>query len=290
MAYQIFGIVFPIFAIVLVGFLYARRHAPDMAATNKINIDIFVPALIFDVLSGRDFNLQEYQSLALAAAVIVLGSGLLAWPVARMLKYQTKTFVPPMMFSNSGNMGLPLTLFAFGEQALPAAVVLFIVENFLHFSVGMRIMDTKASLLAILRMPMVLATFAGLIVALANFRIPEVLSIPIEMMGKVSIPLLLFALGVRLIHVDWSAWRIGAAGAIVCPVTGLLFALPLGLFLDLPEIQFAQLMVFGALPPAVLNYMVSERYNQEPHLVASIVMMGNLASVAVIPAVLVFVL
>ncbi len=290
MAYQIFGIVFPIFAIVLVGFLYARRHAPDMAATNKINIDIFVPALIFDVLSGRDFDLGTYQSLAWAAAVIVLGSGLLAWPVARLLNYQVKTFVPPMMFSNSGNMGLPLALFAFGEQALPAAVVLFIVENFLHFSVGMRIMDTRASLLAILRMPMVLATFAGLAVAIANIRIPEFVAVPIEMMGKVSIPLLLFALGVRLIHVEWSAWRIGLAGALVCPLTGLAFALPLAFLLDLPEIQFAQLLVFGALPPAVLNYMVAERYNQEPHLVASIVMMGNLASVAVIPAVLVFVL
>ena len=212
MAWQIFSIVFPIFVIVLAGYLYARRHAPDMAAANKLNIDIFTPALIFHVLSGKDFNLGEYQQLAAAGAVVILGSGLLAWPIARLLNYQVRTFVPPMMFSNSGNMGLPLALFAFGEAALPAAVVLFIVENFLHFSVGMKMMESRSSLLELLKLPMLVATFAGLVVAALHIEIPQIIAIPIEMVGQVAIPLMLFSLGVRLINVDWSAWRIGAVG------------------------------------------------------------------------------
>jgi predicted permease len=290
MAWQIFSIVFPIFVIVLAGYLYARRHAPDMAAANKLNIDIFTPALIFHVLSGKDFNLVEYQELAAAGAVVILGSGLVAWPIARLLNYQVKTFVPPMMFSNSGNMGLPLALFAFGEAALPAAVVLFIVENFLHFSVGMKMMDSRASLLELLKLPMLVATFAGLIVAAMHIEIPQIVAIPIEMVGQVAIPLMLFSLGVRLLNVDWSAWRIGTVGAVVCPMSGLLIGVPIGLILELSELHFAMLVVFAALPPAVLNYMVSERFNQEPHQVASIVMLGNLASVVVIPVMLAFVL
>ncbi|MCG8425733.1 MAG: AEC family transporter, partial [Chromatiales bacterium] len=276
MAGQIFNIVFPIFAIVLVGFIYARKHEPDMAAANKLNIDIFTPALIFHVLSGKDFHLAEYQALAIGGTVVVLGSGLLAWPVAKLFKFPVKTFVPPMMFSNSGNMGLPLALFAFGEQALPAAVVLFIVENLFHFSVGMKMMDTSTSMLGLLRLPMLIATFAGLLVAGFNVEIPEVIAIPIEMVGQIAIPLMLFALGVRLISVNWSDWRIGLAGAIVCPLTGVILALAVDLLLGLSSEQFAMLLVFGALPPAVLNYMVSERFNQEPHRVAAIVMMGNL--------------
>ena len=110
MVAQIFSIIFPILAIVLVGYFYGRRHAPDMAAANKLNIEIFVPALIFDVLSGKDFNLGEYQLLAVGGVAVIFGSGLLAWPIARLLKYQFKTFVPAMMFNNSGNMGVPLCL------------------------------------------------------------------------------------------------------------------------------------------------------------------------------------
>lgn len=287
---QIFNIVFPIFAIVLVGYLYARRHLPDMAAANKVNIDIFVPALIFDVLSGKDFNLGDYQLLALGGGLIVLGSGLLAWPIARLLGYRIRTFVPPMMFNNSGNMGLPLALFAFGEAALPAAVMLFIISNTLHFSLGMKMLDSRASLIGLLKIPMLIATIAGLAVAITPIQIPSLLAIPIEMMGQVSIPLMLFSLGVRLIHVEWRAWRIGLAGAIVCPLTGILIALALGTIFQLDDMQYAILLLFGALPPGVLNFMLAERFDQQPELVASIVMIGNLASILVIPGMLYFVL
>ena len=290
MVSQIFSIIFPILAIVLVGYLYGRRHAPDMAAANKLNIEIFVPALIFDVLSGKEFNLGEYQLLAVGGLAVIFGSGLLAWPIARLLNYQFKTFVPPMMFNNSGNMGLPLALFAFGEAALPAAVVLFIIENTLHFSVGIKMLDSRSSIMGLLKSPLLIASLAGLVVAVMHIEIPEVVAIPIEMLGQVSIPLMLFALGVRLIHIDWHAWRIGVAGAIVCPLSGILIALGMGALLSLDKSQYAMLVVFGALPPAVLNYMFAERFNQQPEQVASIVMMGNLASMAVIPAVLVFVL
>jgi len=66
MLWQLISIVFPIFAIVLLGFLYARKHSPDMAAANKLNIDIFVPALVFDVLTSKTFNLVDFQSLTIA--------------------------------------------------------------------------------------------------------------------------------------------------------------------------------------------------------------------------------
>lgn len=290
MVWQLISIIFPIFAIILLGFIYGRKHTPDMAAANKLNIDVFVPALIFDVLTAKSFNLVEYQSLAIGGVAVVLGSVIVAWPVARLAGYQVKTFVPPMLFNNSGNMGLPLMLFAFGEQALPAAVVLFIIENTLHFSVGMKIVNSTASMLAMLRIPMLLATIAGLAVSVGEFHIPALLATPIQMLGQISIPLMLFALGVRLIHIDWQDWKIGVIGAVVSPLSGLAMAIPAAYLLDLPDLQLAMLIVFGALPPAVLNYMVAERYNQQPKQVASIVLLGNLASIAVIPLVLAFVL
>lgn len=288
--FQVFEIVFPIFAIVLLGYAYARRYGPDMASANRLNLEIFTPALIFSVLSGEGFELARYAELAVAAALVVLGSGLVAWPLARLFGYSNKVFLPPMMFNNSGNMGLPLALFAFGEAALPAAVVLFIIENTLHFSVGIKMLDSRASLMGLLKSPLLIASLAGLAVAVMHIKIPAALAIPIEMIGQVSIPLMLFALGVRLIHIDWRAWRIGVAGAIFCPLSGILIALGMGALLSLDDSQYAMLVVFGALPPAVLNYMLAERFNQQPEQVASIVMMGNLASMAVIPAVLVFVL
>lgn len=133
---------------------------------------------------------------------------------------------------------------------------------------------------------MIFITIAGLTFSLMHWNLPPLLSTPIKMLGQISIPLMLFALGVRLIHIDWKDWKIGLIGAIISPVSGLVFALPIGYFLNLSDMQFSLLIVFSALPPAVLNYMVAERFNQQPRQVASIVMLGNLGSIIVIPLVL----
>jgi len=287
---QIFIIIFPLFAIVSVGFLYGRKHSPDMVSANQLNIHLFSPALIFHVLSDQGFELGTYYQLAAAAFFVVIFSGILAWPLARFMGFNVKTFVPPMMFSNSGNIGLPLALFAFGEKALPAAVMLFIVENTLHFSVGMKMMNSKISLLNIIKIPMVLAAILGLSYSLTGWQLPNVISTSVEMLGQVAIPLMLFSLGVRLTSIDLQDWRIGIAGAIICPATGIFIVLLMSPFLSLNELQYGQLLIFGALPPAVLNFMVAEKYQQQPKQVAAIVLMGNLGSLVTIPAVLYFLL
>lgn len=287
---QLVGIIFPIFALVAVGYLYARRHAPDMAAANKVNLEIFTPALIFSVLSSKDFELAAYTELAIAGALVVLGSGMLAWPLARLAGWSVKVFVPPMMFTNSGNMGLPLAVLAFGEQALPAAMVLFLIENTLHFTVGNAMLEGRVHPRVLLRMPMLQATLAGLLVALLGVSVWKPLAVALDLLGQVAIPLMLFALGVRMTHIDLKDWRIGTASAIVCPASGLAVALLVAPWLGLDGLQWQQLMVFSVLPPAVLNYMLAEQFNQSPEAVASIVLLGNLASVLSIPAVLVFVI
>ncbi len=287
---RILQTVFPLVAIVTVGFLYGRKLHPNMAVPNQLNMDVFTPALIFSVLSAKTFDLPAYQELAVAAVIVVLGSGLILLPFCRLIGIHPKTFLPPMMFSNSGNLGLPLAVLAFGEQALPAAVVLFLVENLLHFTVGIYMLNPRTSPWHLLRMPMILATIAGLVWSGFGLELPPTLRTFIDMLGQIAIPLMLFALGVRMLSVDFSHWRSGVLGALLCPASGLLMALAAQQLLQLEQTQLAYLILFGALPPAVLNYMVAERYNQEPQQVASIVLLGNIGSLLIIPATLAFIL
>ncbi|HEU5337867.1 MAG TPA: AEC family transporter [Sulfuricaulis sp.] len=287
---HLFSIVLPVYVIVAVGYLYSRWRSPDMTAANQINMMILLPALLFHVLSGKDFRLGEYGWLALGGVAIVLGSGLLALPVAKLTRLSFKTFVPPMMFSNAGNIGLPLAVFAFGEQALPAAVVLFLVETGLHFTLGTYLMDHRAHFRNILAQPIVLATLAGIVFSLMEWRVAVPLREAIGLLGQASIPLLLFALGTRLTRIDFSEWRIGLLGAVICPLSGLAIFLLVRPILDLSPLQTSLLLVFSMLPPAVLNYLVAEQYQQEPGKVASIVLLGNLAGFFTLPLALAFAL
>lgn len=283
MLLRIFSIIFPIFAIAAIGYLYGRYKRPDMALANQLNMDIFVPALVFAALSSESFDLGAYQGLALGGALVILGSGLLALPFARLLKVDPRTFVPPMMFNNSGNMGLPLALLAFGEEMLAAAIVLFIVEMSLHFSLGVYILDHRTRLISLLRMPVIIATVLGLGFSTAELSIPAPLHTVISMLGDISVPLLLFSLGVRLADVSFKDWHLGAWGALLAPASGLLMVWLTAPVLQLPPEQLSLLIIFGALPPAVLNYIVAEQYRQAPETVASIVMLGNLGSLLIMP-------
>jgi len=280
---RILGIILPVFLIVLVGYLFARRVKPDMAMVNRISMTILAPALIFSALASKDFSVGDYKLLMLGSVGVVLGSGLLAWPFARLMHADHRTFVPPMMFNNCGNIGLPLAVLAYGQSGFSAMVALFTISNLLHFTVGVHIVNRHAAFWPVFRNPMVIATFVGFAFALAQPPLPDWLMTAIKMTGDAMIPLMLISLGVRMATVNWGGWNLGVIGALVCPLTGIVMAALLAPYLRLDHTQQGLLILFGCLPPAVLNFMVAEQYNQEPAKVASIVLIGNLASLAFVP-------
>ena len=290
MLIRIVEILFPLFAITALGYVVGRRMKPDLSQANKLNMDVFVPALVFAALANKAFDISAFLPLVVAVSLIVLGSGLVAWALARALGMQPKTLVPPIMFNNCGNLGLPMAVLTFGDTALAPMVVMFMVSNLVHFSFGAWLLDHRVRLLTVWTVPSVLATCLGLSVSLSQFEVWPPLLIAIRMLGEISIPLMLFGLGVRLADSRISAVGIGVFGALARPLIGLALAWAVLQLVELPAREQALLLVFGALPPAVLNFMFAERYQQEPGKVASMVLIGNLAAVIFLPLALALVL
>ncbi|MFT3760787.1 AEC family transporter [Thauera sp.] len=290
MLIRIVEILFPLFAITALGYVVGRRVKPDLSQANKLNMDVFVPALVFAALANKAFDVSAYLPLAAATLLMVVGSGLVAWAVARVAGMEPKTLVPPIMFNNCGNLGLPLAVLAFGEAALAPMVVLFMVSNLIHFSFGAWLFDRRVNFFTVWKVPSVMATFLGLAVSLLHIEVWPPLLTAIRMLGEISIPLMLFGLGVRLASSRISAVGFGVFGAVLRPVAGMLLAWLIMLLIELPPREQALLLVFGALPPAVLNYMFAERYGQEPDKVASMVLIGNLAALVFLSIALAMVL
>jgi predicted permease len=280
---RLLGIILPVFSIILLGYLYARRVKPDMAMVNRISMEVLAPALVFSALASKDFDIAANKLLMLGSVGVVLGSGLLAWPYARLLHTDPRTFVPPMMFNNCGNMGLPLAVLAYGTAGFAPMVALFTISNLLHFTLGVWIVDHHARFGNLLRNPIVIATILGFAFAVVHPPIPEWLTVAIKLVGDALIPMMLLSLGVRLYEVRWDDWRLGIVGGLVCPLTGLAIAALLAPWLGLDRMQQGLLILFGCLPPAVLNFMVAEQFRQEPAKVASIVVIGNILSIVFVP-------
>ena len=286
------SIILPVFAIIAIGYGYARWRGEvvrsDMASVNRVSMEVLAPLMVFSALAAKDFDLVHNGWLILASVLISLGSGVLAWPVARLLGYDKRTFLPPMMYNNGGNMGVPLMLLAFGPESLSAAVALFTAATFIYFSVGVKMLQAgrttrPGSFLKLLNSPIMMAMILGVLFALLHIPVPKPLLSAMKLLGEASIPIMLFALGVRMMDISFKSWHIGLVGAATCPLVGLAVALLLDQLLPLTSAQRGQMFLFAALPPAVLCFMVAEQYRQEPDKVASIVLLGNLAALVFVP-------
>lgn len=289
-ALRIVSILFPMFALTTLGFVYGRRHASDMSVANRLNMDIFVPALIFTGISGRSYDVASYGAMAAGMVILILGSGVFAWILAKLTGQKPLTLAPSMMFNNSVNLGIPLAVLTFGNDILPYAIVLFVISTGLHFSLGIWLLDHKTKFWNVWRVPAVAAALIGFLVGESHFSLWPPLATAIRMLGEISIPLALFALGVRMTDAGFEHWRDGILGAIARPAGGMAIAWVIAPLLGLHGQQADLLLIYGALPPAVINYVFAERYHQEPDKVAAIVLVGNLATIVTLPLVLTFVL
>ncbi len=287
---QVFNIVAPLFLIVATGYFYGARVRPEMRITNQLVMDVFVPALIFHVMVQDSFMPSQYLWLVIGGSLLMLGSGVLAFSLARIVGYKPRALMPPAMFSNWANLGLPLYVLALGDSALDGGVMLVVVGNILCFTIGTYIYSGTVSGIALLRTPIIIAVIFGGIFNSLNVTLPAFIDTPLNMMGQVAIPLMLFSLGVRLTRVDLKDVKVGLVMAAFCPVVGISLAFFLCTILPLSPLHKNILILFGALPPAVINYMLSEQYQCEPDQVASMVVVGNLASVVTLPIALLLIL
>ena len=283
LAWRIAQVIIPVFLIVAVGYVYTRKRQPDFTWFNRIVLDVLTPLLVYTALAGKDFHLGDHARLLVGGALLILLTGALAWPLARATHTDPRTLVPVVMFTNCGNMGLPLALLAFGPPGFAAAVALFSISNVIHFSLGARLTSAHASTRDLLLSPLMISSALGFASAATGVRPPDVIFTGMKMLGKAMLPLMLFALGARLTQLKREDIPRGLMGAFARPLIGLAVAVPLAWALQLEGFARGQLLLFAVLPPAVMQFLLAERYGQEPERVAAMILMGNALAVVFVP-------
>lgn len=290
MIIRLFSIIAPVFACAAIGYLWARSGRPfDTQFVTRLIMNVGAPCLIISSFAG--IGTIDHAALArvgVAALVGLLLIGSATAVVLRALKLDARTFLPSVTFQNSGNMGLPLCLFAFGQAGLSLAIVVFLVISTANFTVGVAIVSGEGSPAKVLRLPLVWAAAIAVVLVLTGWTLPVWISNTVHIMGGLTIPMMLLTLGVSLasLRVDtvaqsflFALLRFGfgfGAGVLVSHM------------LHLTGVARGVVVLQSSMPPAVFNYLLAARYNRSPERVAGIVVVSTVASLAVLPAVLWF--
>ena len=280
---KIASITLPIFTLVLVGFLYSRRVKPDLGGANKLVVDIALPILIFISLSAKSFDPISALSFTGASIVLILLTGLIAWPFAKFSGATVQAFLPCAMFTNVGPIGIPLIALAYGPEGIAPAVVLLVISNLLHFTLGAGVMSGKVDWRMVYANPLVWSTVLGVASSQLQITLPEWVQTSCTMIGSVLVPMMLMSLGARLASSQVADAWVGVRSGVLILIIRLAAVLLALWFIPLEGLERGALILFACLPSAVFNFMLADKFQVEPNKVASTVIVGHLMSLAFLP-------
>ena len=236
--------------------------------------------LVFIESAEGTIKKTSLEAVAYAAAMAGF------WAVCRAADLPQRTWLAPLVFGNTGNLGLPLCLFAFGDAGLALGVVVFAVTAIGQFTVGIWIVSGGGRPSAALREPMVAATLLGALMLWQGWRLPPVAADALGLVGQMAIPLMLITLGVAVARLEpaevgRTAW-LSAAKTVGGAALGWGVAAAMGL----DPTAAGVLILLMATPVAVSSYLLALKYEADAQAVAGLVVVSTTMSVATLPALL----
>lgn len=284
-------IVAPVFLLAAIGYIWVQLGFEyQIQFVTRMAMTLSIPALVFTSLMKTEISAEALTKISLAAVVGYAGVTVLIYLLTRLARLEIRTYLAPLIFGNTGNLGLPLAYFAFGDVGLGYAVVVFAIMAVYSFTFGVWLVSGGGSLIKVVREPLVLATLAGALFLWQGWQTPRFLTNTLELLGQIAIPLMLITLGVALARlkpnrIGRTVWLSLLKAAICIGV-----AWGVGLWFQLDPVAFGVLVLQVSTPVAVTSYLLAEKYGADSDAVAGLVVTSTLLSVGIIPLTLVFLL
>ena len=277
----------PILLLSAAGFTLGKFFSIDSRTIGRIVFYIFAPMLVFDLLVQNDLKLGEAFKLMAFTATVIIIMGIVTLISALAMKLERRTLMSVLittMFGNTGNYGLPVVAFAFGEDALKYAGLYFVATSILFNTVGILIaslghMNFKQALFGLLKVPIVYGVTLAAIINALHIEIPSALARTIDLAADGSIPLMIVLLGIELARVQWSNSLRGVGLSVslrllAAPMIALLLSIPFGL----QGVVWQAGVIQASMPAAVNTTILAAEYQLDSSLVTAIVFIGTLLS------------
>jgi malate permease and related proteins len=284
---EMLNVLGPVVLITLIGFLMGRSKIDLHAGTLSTTVILVAtPALIFSTLTSIGVTIEMLLNMAASAFLSVTIAAVLGLIVVKVSGFSLRTYLPSLMFPNSGNMGLPLVLLAFGEEGLRLGVSYFFVIALLQHSVGFSIASGSYRILYLLKQPLIYAVAGVVLVVSTGIEVPEVILTTTDILGGMMIPAMLIMLGNSLAGLSIADFRPAIIIACARLVIGVLSALIIIRLLSLEGPVAGTVFVMATMPTAIVTYVFAQRYRPDPGKIAGAVVASTLLTFLCLPVLL----
>lgn len=284
-------ILLPVFCLGGVGYAWRRLGFPfEREFVTNLIMNIAGPCLIVDSLSRLTMPLDEFLTMVLASLAMLgamIAAGFIVLKIARL---PIRSFLPALAIGNTGNLGLPLCLFAFGQRGLGLAVAVYVTNSVGQFTVTPMLQSGLPAFRSLATTPVTYGAVIGALLLATGTHLPQWLGTSVGLLGDLMIPLMLLALGNTLGGLKVRRLGLASGIAVTRLALGVGCALGVGKLLGLDGLPLAVLVLQGAMPTAVFNYLFAARYERDPEDVAGIVLVSTLLVALLLPWLVTYVL
>jgi malate permease and related proteins len=291
MLYDIFTIIAPVFICALIGYTWVKQGNPfETSFVSNLVMNVGAPCLIFSTFMDIDLDREAFLSMASAAFASMVIFGLVGFVILRLFNLDQRAFLPGQIFPNVGNMGLPLCLLAFGDEGLALGLTYFTVNIVFGFTVGITVSSGAMSFRELFRNPMVWTVFITVGLVFAGIESPVWLYNTTDLLGGLTIPMMLIALGVSLARFKITSLKRSISLSVMRLGLGFLTGNVIAMLMGLEGAARGILIMQCSMPVAVFAYLFTMRYDRQPEEVAATVVISTIMSFALLPALLWYVL
>ncbi|WP_424934260.1 AEC family transporter [Amaricoccus macauensis] len=284
MLIEVGQILAPITIVVLIGFFLNRRGViTDGRTISSLVVTVASPSLIFSSLTSGHVPPGSIQTMAMAALLCLACAAAIGLVVLKATGGPVRSFLPPLMLPNAGNMGLPLAVLAFGPEGMSFAAAFFMTVTLVQFSVGLSIYAGSVRLGTVFRQPLIFAVAAVLAVNAFGIPVPRVVTDTTTMLGGMMMPAMLLLLGSSLASLgvtDLKPAILVAVGRLGIGVVSAVLAI---FILELDGIAAGTVFLLATMPTAVVNYVLAERFQHNASQVAGSVVASTLLTFCCLP-------
>ena len=285
---KLFDVLFPVFFVIGVGY-YLGIKDPKFDTKFMTNFagNIGTPAMIFYTITTTGVTLNVFIEYFIYALIIIGGFSVIGLVILSILKKDIISELPPLILPNTGNMGIPICLFAYGTAGLGVASAIASVIILLHFTVGVLLAKKSFSLKILIKNVPIYGIIVAVIFLYFDWDVPGFLENTTFLLTYTTIFLVLMSLGIALSRFKVVSWTkasiLGAVRVIIGPIIGF------GLikYLGLEGFSAGVLLIQSAMPSAVLTYLVGSMYSEKKVVdsVASVILTSTLMSLITVPVV-----
>jgi predicted permease len=281
--------VLPAFLIAALGFFAGSRLKLEKQTLSRVCLHFLVPALAFNSLVTSKVDLAVASKLVAAALAFPFMEIALFFPLFKLLKWdqnRSRAMLLATIFTNAGNYGLPVMLFAFGQEGMDLGVVFMVSQTLLIYTLGVYIaassqMNAGTAMKQVLKMPAVYAAILGVIVRLSGVRVPDILMRPVGLLAQAAVPVFLLLLGIQLIGSGAAtrSWKVPSIGVLLRLVVAPMIAAVLGGVIGLSGLPWKILVLQGAMSTPVNATVLAQEFGAEPETVTGVTAASTVGSV-----------